>query len=831
MSARLQRAKINAASTLMHQLVATLCGMIIPWVMIDAFGSETYGATTSIAQFLAYISLFEGGIGRVARGALYKPLADRNHEEISRLYFAVKRFFTIIGVAFAVYAVVLACGYSHIADVTAFTWEYTFLLVLSIAIGKFAEYMGGISNITLLNADQRQYVVNAAYIVTNILNALLIAVLAKSGVDILWVKLVSSLVFVLRPVFYTLYLRKHYAIKKTKERATLPNRFTGIAQHTAYVIQNNTDVLILTVFADLKAVAVYAVYHLVVFSVRNISTSFVGGMEAVFGDMIAKGETQALQRNFCRYKWLLTVLTITLFTSTAILIVPFVRLYTARVSDADYMQPFFACALVLAEALNCLVLPCFNLTIAANRLRQSQIGAYGEAAVNLVTSVALVFWDPLLGVAIGTLCSAVFKYVYYVVFSCKHILKIAARRMLRDVTVVVAVMTLLTLGGGWLMEQIAMPHYGIWVLWGLLVAPVTGAVGLLIGHLLYPEATKSMCNALLKRPQKTKKEVTAVQPCVNTHDIAAYAAYLSEEKTLLECASGGVATALSHEVIRRGGYVAGVAYTDDFSAARYEIVHTAEALDRFKGTKYTDVQKGTVYRDVQALLEQEKTVLFIGLPCTVAALYTFLKKDYERLLTVELICHGPTDAKVHREYVAFLQDKYQSRLVDFSVKRKKGSWIPGYLYAAFENGQEVYANFYHTAYGYAFSTMAKEGCYTCRFRGDNRCGDIMIGDFWGACETDVFWNPKGVSSVLVHTEKGENWLRETAGLQLFETSFERIVQKNQNILHPRAKRKETEKFTRLLKEHDLFYAVKHSKRLTTRLMGMVKALIKKEVSL
>ena len=129
MDRRMHTAKKNAVSTLAHQLITTLCGLVIPWVMIDTFGSAAYGATTSIAQFLSYITLFEGGIGRVARGALYKPLAEQDHEKISGLYMAVKRFFTGIGLAFAGYAVVLALVYHNIAEVAIFDWKYTFWLV------------------------------------------------------------------------------------------------------------------------------------------------------------------------------------------------------------------------------------------------------------------------------------------------------------------------------------------------------------------------------------------------------------------------------------------------------------------------------------------------------------------------------------------------------------------------------------------------------------------------------------------------------------------------------------------------------------------------------
>ena len=192
MAGRMFRVKINALSTLANQLVTTLCGLVIPWIMIDTFGSTAYGITISIAQFLSYVTLLEGGIGRVARGALYKPLAERDEERISQVYLAVRRFFATIGIIFAVYVVILAFGYHSMAHVTTFSWEYTAALVVGISIGKFAEYMSGISKVTLLNADQKQYVVNLAYIATNILNVILIVVLAKSGVDILWVILFSS---------------------------------------------------------------------------------------------------------------------------------------------------------------------------------------------------------------------------------------------------------------------------------------------------------------------------------------------------------------------------------------------------------------------------------------------------------------------------------------------------------------------------------------------------------------------------------------------------------------------------------------------------------------
>ena len=499
MDKREQRAKINALTTLISQLITTAVGIVIPWIMIENFGSEAYGATTSIAGFLAYISLFEGGIGRVARGALYRPLALGDEEQISQIYLAIKRFFGIIGVAFVGYTVVLSLVYYDIADVTVFDRKYVFSLVLVIALSKFAEYMWGVSNITLLNAHQRQYVVNAVSVLSNILNLAAITLLVTVGSGILWVKLASSLVFLLKPLIFTVYVKRHYRIQKTKTRAHLKNKATGIAQHMSFVIQNSAANLILTVCADLKYVAVYSVYHLVTFSLRNIVTSFTGGMEAMFGDMIAHGEQSQLKSAYKKYKLLLTLLVISVFGTAAILIVPFVKLYTKGVVDANYEQPLFAVLIIMAEALNCLIWPCFNLTIAGNKLKESRMGAYGETIVTVGVSLALVFWNPLLGIAIGALVGALFKYVFYTVFSGRRILQTNVVRLLVDFVVVCLVMTLISGVGMTVIKRFALNNYLLWSLAGICTFATVTVLSLVTGFLLYPASLKSMMKKCFER--------------------------------------------------------------------------------------------------------------------------------------------------------------------------------------------------------------------------------------------------------------------------------------------------------------------------------------------
>lgn len=305
------------------------------------------------------------------------------------------------------------------------------------------------------------------------------------------------------------------------------------------------------------------------------------------------------------------------------------------------------------------------------------------------------------------------------------------------------------------------------------------------------------------------------------HDVAVYAGYLNSTSELLECTSGGIATALSEYMIDQGGYVAGVVYTDDFYSAEYILTKEKSDLKRLKGSKYIDCHKRSIYANVKSLVDSGEKVLFLGLPCIVAALYKYLGARPENLVTCELICHGPTTTQVHEEYIRHLEGNQQSKVVDFSVRRKKDTWTPGYLYAKFENGQIFEKPFYETEYGFAFSVFGKEPCYCCKFKGNNRHGDIMIGDFWGATDKDEFWNDCGVSSIFAETDKGNDFLTAIPGITLFPTTFQKAVEHNPMVIKSRVRRKEREVFSRLLTERGLIYAAKHSVSFKTTVKKVV----------
>lgn len=136
---RSRKAIVNTIAGLLYELVAVICGFILPRLILTAFGSSYNGVTSSITQFLGYVSLMRAGIGGVTRAALYKPLANKDSAEISGVINATNNFLKRVAVIFAVSMIAFAAIYPFFVK-EDFDWLFTFSLVLILGISTFAQY-------------------------------------------------------------------------------------------------------------------------------------------------------------------------------------------------------------------------------------------------------------------------------------------------------------------------------------------------------------------------------------------------------------------------------------------------------------------------------------------------------------------------------------------------------------------------------------------------------------------------------------------------------------------------------------------------------------------
>lgn len=414
---------INAVSSMMLQIFTIISGFIIPKLILVTFGSEVNGLIASFNQFFGYISLVEGGLTGVVMAKLYKPLVDKNNEKISSIVNTTKKFYNKLAVIFSLYTIILAIVYPLIVK-TNFSYMYVSTLGVILGIGLFIQYNFSLALRILLNADKKVYIVSITQIFILFINLIMFILVIKIFPNIHILKLITALLYIIQPIVYNKYIKQHFDIDKNakSDMELIKDRWDGFAISLAAFIHNNTDVIILTLFTDLKMVSVYSVYSLVTSGLRQIIKAFSAGIVPSLGNIYAKGNSDELKKAFDFYEYIVLLLTFFLFSVGGILITPFVLLYTTNIGDVNYNQPIFGILLIIAEAVFCIREPYLNLTFSANKFKEVKKSAYLEAILNIGISLILVFKLGIIGVAIGTLISMIYRTIYQVCFLKKYIL-------------------------------------------------------------------------------------------------------------------------------------------------------------------------------------------------------------------------------------------------------------------------------------------------------------------------------------------------------------------------------------------------------------------------
>lgn len=472
---RSKKALLNSLTALLGQFVTIVCGFVLPRLILSAFGSSYNGITSSITQFMNCVILLRAGIGGVTRAALYGPLSEKNQEQISRIVNATQAFMKKVSVIFAAALFGFACIYPYLVR-DEFDWLFSFSLVIIIGISTVAQNYFGITYQMLIQADQRLYVYSIINIATTILNTIVAAIVIKCGGGIHLVKLASTTVFVINPIVLNIYVKKKYNIdtKAEPDNCAIKQRWDAFAQQIAAFVNNNTDVLVLTMFSNIKEVSVYTVYYMVAGGLCRIEQTLTNGIDAAFGNMLAKKENTVLKRNFSVFEFVTFSTSTFVFLCGAILITPFVMVYTSGVTDVNYSRVSFGVLMCLNQYLFCVRLPYQMIVEAAGHFKQTRNGAILETVMNIVVSIALVINFGLIGVTIGTFCALLFRTIQYAHYSTKHILHTRLEGTIKHIVISVleVVVVVIILG---IVPRISVSSYFSWVMYALQVA-IIGAL-------------------------------------------------------------------------------------------------------------------------------------------------------------------------------------------------------------------------------------------------------------------------------------------------------------------------------------------------------------------
>ena len=485
---------MNSGSLALQQLVTLAAGLITPRVMLLAYGSEVNGLVTSITQFVTYINLVEAGLSGATTYALYKPLADRDHDAISAVVSASRKFYLQASAIVMALVCILAAAYPMYIRSESMSALEMGLLIVFIGANGALEFSTLAKYRVLLTADQKTYIVSLGTIVYTILNTVIVIVLAYCGASVVVMKAVALSAMWVRSLILMAYCRRHYRnldYKAKPNTKALNKRWDALFLQILGVIHRGAPSLLITlILKDLKLVSVYTVFNMVTSGLNNVMNIFKTGVSASFGEVIARKEVHTLQKAYGEFEFMFYKLIAVAYSTCIVMIMPFIRIYTDGITDVNYNLPLLGLLFAVDGIFYSLKTPGGMLFIAAGMYRETRVQTIIEGLIMVVGGAILAKPMGITGILIASVLSNVYRAIELAFFVPNNITKAAVFGTFRKILMMLLTIVI-SVAPFWFVE-ISADNYLQWAICAMGVVAYAALVTLAVGFAFEKDDMKSV---------------------------------------------------------------------------------------------------------------------------------------------------------------------------------------------------------------------------------------------------------------------------------------------------------------------------------------------------
>ena len=494
--------KLNVMSGFLHEFVVIVFGLVVPRIILSYFGSTYNGLLNSIVQFMSFSVVLRSGLGVVTGAALYKPLAQKDMKTVSGIMVATDKFMQRIGWLLAGIVVVFSLLYPLLV-LDEFPYLFSATLILIIGAASWVENMFSVKYKVLLQADQKTYIQTFVTLIAYVLSNVFAIVLMVAGFNIHVVRFGMLLGLMTTPFMLKLYVDRNYVIdwKAPANNVAIKSRWDAFAQQIATIANNNIPTVLMTFLFPLKEISVYTVYHMVVKNINQLIGNSVIGIRSTFGDMYAKGECEHLKKRFKDIEWLIFAVNAILYSVTAIMLTPFVLIYTDGVTDANYNRFWFGLLMTASCCVYTTRLPYQMVAEAVGRFKETRNSAAMEVILNVVVSLACAPFMGLNAMLVGALAGGLVRVGNLIWVCDKQVLKISLWEPVKNYAVYFSISGALVI----VISRTVGIHCENFLDWVLTAIPVTAAVTiavLLVSAVFNFKQMQGIVSHFLKRRKK-----------------------------------------------------------------------------------------------------------------------------------------------------------------------------------------------------------------------------------------------------------------------------------------------------------------------------------------
>lgn len=417
------RIKYNLLSGIVYQIILIGISFLLPRLYLENFGSEVNGVLSTIKQIFVYMTLLEAGIGLATMQALYKPVAEGDRDKTGAILSATNRFYAKTGIIYAAIVLLLAFVYAFLIP-TSIAPAELFAIILLTAIPSLFSYFVQAKYRILLEVDGRKYVITNSETVLQLLSnigKILVLLLTDS---LVLIQLVYCLLALMQLGYIYLHAKRRYPwlnLRAKPDDAAIAQRKSVLVHQISGMVFNNTDVLLLSVLCDFKAVSVYSIYNIFFSQVQTFITSITSGFSFALGQMFQTNR-EKFMKVYNVYETFYIMATFVIYTLMAVFLLPLIQIYTQGIHDADYTNVYLVLLFVLMNLLANGKLPSNHVLEYSGKFEETRSHAIIEMAINIVVSVVAILVWGICGAILGTIVALLFRGTIMIYYANRKVL-------------------------------------------------------------------------------------------------------------------------------------------------------------------------------------------------------------------------------------------------------------------------------------------------------------------------------------------------------------------------------------------------------------------------
>lgn len=427
------------------QLIILALGICVPRFILKSYGDEANGLINAIGQLFTYLALIEAGVGQAALQSLYGPVARGEHESTNSIMSATQQMFRKLTLVYGAVVLFVAACYPFFVEVKDKTtisffgstyWAIFFIIFIQGMSNAITFYFVATLR-QILIADGYNYIIVNITTLIKVATSVLRIVLINAEINIVLLQMVYVVINIIEVIIYYRVFRKKYSwlnMKVAPNKGALAQKNSFVVHEFCNVIFSSTDVLILSLFCSLEIASIYAIYNLVFSAVNMLISQIHNGCFYILGQTYNQNQEKYIKVHDAYDTYYISFV-FAMISTTYLLILPFVRLYTEGVTNINYVDSYLPFLFCLIQLLSCCRITSSNLIKIAGHAKRTISRAMLEMVINLVVSIALVNVIGIYGVLLGTICALLYRTNDMIIYANKKILVRSSLQTYRTITV------------------------------------------------------------------------------------------------------------------------------------------------------------------------------------------------------------------------------------------------------------------------------------------------------------------------------------------------------------------------------------------------------------